>query len=65
VSRCREGEGEWEVGGERGREGEEEWKVGGGGGKGTLSQIEPRLMGPVPTYRVNKHKDRRDIRQQM
>jgi hypothetical protein len=22
-------------------------------------------MGPVPKYRVNKHKDRRDIRQQI
>jgi hypothetical protein len=27
-------------------------------------QIEPWYIGPVPTYRVNKHKDRRDFRQQ-
>jgi hypothetical protein len=27
-------------------------------------QIEPWHMSPVPTYRVNKHKDRRDIRHQ-
>jgi hypothetical protein len=30
------------------------------GGK-LLMQIEPWYLGPVPTYRVNKHKDRRDI----
>jgi hypothetical protein len=27
-----------------------------------LMQIEPWYIGPVPTYRVNKDKDRRDIR---
>jgi hypothetical protein len=29
-----------------------------------ILQSKPWYLGPVPTYRVNKHKDRRDIRQQ-
>jgi hypothetical protein len=29
-----------------------------------LLQIEPWHLGPVPTYRVNTHKDRRDIKRQ-
>jgi hypothetical protein len=35
-----------------------------GEGEGFLMRIEPWYMDPVPTYRVNKHKDRRNIRQQ-
>jgi hypothetical protein len=34
------------------------------GGGGLSMQIEPWYLGPVPTYRVNKHKDRRGIRHQ-
>jgi hypothetical protein len=38
---------------------------GGEGGGKLLVQIEPWYLGPVPTYRVNKHKYRRNIRHQI
>jgi hypothetical protein len=34
------------------------------GGGELLMPIEPWYLGPVPTCRVNKHKDRKNIRQQ-
>jgi hypothetical protein len=36
----------------------------GGGGREFVMQIEHWYLGPVPTYRVNKDKGRRGIRQQ-
>jgi hypothetical protein len=40
-----------------------DWTLRWGGGE-LLMEIEPWYLGPVPTYIGNKHKDRRDIRQQ-